>query len=57
MGGGARYPYPKFVWSPAGMSTDLVMHWASKVYWSTQVVGGLGHLIGGQTLLLLSEEY
>lgn len=35
----------------------LISLYIGKVNLTTQVVGGLGHLTGGQTLLSLLEEY
>ncbi|EKM82323.1 hypothetical protein AGABI1DRAFT_82136 [Agaricus bisporus var. burnettii JB137-S8] len=36
MGGGARYPYPKYVWSPAGGWWVRPSNWAS----NTAIVAG-----------------
>ena len=53
-GGGARYPYPKEVWSPAGVcASEMNRRRADDL----QVAGGPGRPTGKPTLLSLSQAF
>ncbi|ORX41005.1 hypothetical protein BD324DRAFT_647905 [Kockovaella imperatae] len=42
MGGGARYPYPKIVWSPAGGWWSRPSNWRTNTAMTAVVITGIG---------------
>ncbi|KAH0585012.1 hypothetical protein H2248_008281 [Termitomyces sp. 'cryptogamus'] len=54
MGGGARYPYPKFVWSPAGGWWTRPSNWRSN---TAIAFGGILAITYGVWTVSAEKEY